>query len=210
MKFYEGSLEETEVILLLTGIGKVNAAVGTSLLIDRYNPDLIINTGVAGGFGAIDIGDIVVSSEVCHHDVDVTIFEYEHGQVPNLPRSFYPDESIVHLIFNEIGSCHGEVSLISGAILSGDSFTSQDGQIKEIREKFPHVMAVEMESAAIAQTCYLFGKPFLILRAISDTVNEPNSRQVYEEFMPKAAANSISLMLRLLRVLQESEYGKNR
>lgn len=97
-EFTTGVYEDKEVILLKSGIGKVNAAVSTTLLLDRFQPDYVINTGSAGGFHhSLNVGDIVISTDVRHHDVDVTIFNYEYGQVPGLPAAFIADDQLVKL-----------------------------------------------------------------------------------------------------------------
>lgn len=202
-KYYTGKLCDIDVALLLCGIGKVNAAVGTTLLIDKFTPDYVINTGVAGGFppDKLKVGDIVVSSEVRHHDADATIFNYEYGQIPRMPAAYYPHKVLVELATNSLPE-DISVNVMKGQIISGDSFIHHQRQIKEIQQKFPSVMAVEMEGAAIAQTCYLFDTPFVIIRSISDLVTAEESQEIYKTSMPVSARNSIALVLSLLRKLR--------
>lgn len=201
--YYTGSLNNHEAALLRCGIGKVNAAVGTTLLIDKFHPDAVINTGVAGGFppDILRVGDIVVSKEVRHHDADATVFHYEYGQIPRMPAAYFPDEKLVALTCASLPA-QAHVNIYQGQIISGDSFIHQHTQINDIREKFPEVMAVEMEGAAIAQTCYLFQTPFVIIRAISDLVTAEASHTMYDACMTAAAQISVALVLNLLHRLR--------
>lgn len=200
--YYTGRLAGHNVALLLCGIGKVNAAVGTALLIDKFHPDSVINTGVAGGFpaGALAVGDIVVSTEVRHHDADATIFNYEVGQIPRMPAAFYPDKRLVALAARALPG-KKKFKIVRGQIMSGDSFIHNRAQISLIRRNFPAVRAVEMEGAAIAQTCYLFKTPFVVIRTISDIVTASKSHKVYKASMPGAASRSVALVTGLLQSL---------
>lgn len=202
-RFYTGRLDGHSAVLLLCGIGKVNAAVGTALLIDKFSPRRVINTGVAGGFppDKLRLGDIVISTEVRHHDADATVFDYEYGQIPKMPAAYYPDRRLLALAARALKGAGG-VRVIRGQIMSGDSFVHNARQIREILRKFPSVLAVEMEGAAIAQTCYLFDTPFLIIRSISDLVTAEKSHKVYARAMPEAARRSVALVLALLKALR--------
>lgn len=203
-KYYTGKIDEVDVALLLCGIGKVNAAVGATLLIDKLNPDYLINTGVAGGFPEnLKVGDIVISSEVRHHDADATVFDYEFGQIPKMPPAFKADENLVK-IAGQLSPLDSTISIFVGPILSGDSFIHHPKQIDKIIERFPNIMAVEMEGAAIAQTSYLFNVPFLLIRSISDKVHEVGSSDIYKEFMESAAQNSVQIVLELLNQMKEN------
>ncbi|WP_320006788.1 5'-methylthioadenosine/adenosylhomocysteine nucleosidase [Maridesulfovibrio sp.] len=199
--YYTGSIGGIEVALFLCGIGKVNAAVGTTLLLDKFKPDYLINTGVAGAFpGDIKIGDIVVSSEVRHYDADATAFNYEMGQIPKMPAAYQADKLLLGLA-QKAWINEGSISLHQGPILSGDSFIHTQQQISQIEQKFPDVMAVEMEGAAIAQTGFLFNVPFILIRSISDKVREDGSSAVYEASMERVAANSVRMVLSMLKEL---------
>ncbi|MBT3188963.1 MAG: 5'-methylthioadenosine/adenosylhomocysteine nucleosidase [Anaerolineae bacterium] len=201
--YYTGRLCGHDVVVLLCGIGKVNAAVGTTLLLDKFKPEYIINTGVAGGFpDLLKIGDIVVSTEVRHHDADATIFDYEYGQIPRMPVAYQADKTLVNLTSKSLTG-EGSPRIVQGEIMSGDSFIYHPEQIQQIRERFPSVLAVEMEGAAIAQTCYLFDIPFVIIRSISDIVSVEQSEEDYKKFLTKAAENSVALVINLLNKLQE-------
>ena len=203
-RYYNGKLFGMDTVLLHCGIGRVNAAVGTVLLIEKYKPDYVINTGVGGGFlgGDLRIGDIVVSSEVRHHDVDATVFNYEFGQVPRMPAAYYPDEMLKKAACS-LSPVDKDIRIHEGQILSGDIFVHRDDQIQQIRERFPSAMVAEMEGAAIAQTCYLLETPFLIIRSISDLVDADQSHEVYKHSLQKTADNSVSLVLKLLQKLKD-------
>ena len=151
--FYEGIMNQKEIILLRGGIGKVNAAISTTLMMTHYNIDFVINIGSAGGLQKYqNVGDIVISNAVAHHDVDVTAFGHEMGKVPGLPLYFEPDNELldkVKLILERKA-----LSSHIGLIVSGDQFISQKEQVSNIRKYFPQAMCSEMEAATIAQVCY--------------------------------------------------------
>jgi adenosylhomocysteine nucleosidase len=202
--YYTGQVGDTEVVLFLSGIGKVNAAVGATLLIDKLAPDFLINTGVAGGFPEeLNIGDIVISSEVRYHDADATAFNYEFGQIPKMPTAYRASKYLMDMACSATLE-DNSVRIHKGTILSGDSFVHQPDQIKQILGNFPEVMAVEMEGAAIAQTSYLFDVPFLLIRSVSDKVYEHESVGNYSACMAKVAENSVRMVLHLLENIQES------
>ncbi len=202
--YYTGLIHNVEVVLFLCGIGKVNAAVGATLLIDKLAPDYLINTGVAGGFPEdVNIGDIVISTEVRHHDADATAFNYEFGQIPRMPVAYRASEYLMNLAGN--ANLKDEtVRVHQGTILSGDTFVHHPEQVEKIVGHFPDVMAVEMEGAAIAQTSYLFNIPFVLIRSVSDKVYEHESVGSYTACMEKVAGNSVRMVLDVLENIQES------
>lgn len=203
--YYTGSIYDHEVAIMLCGIGKVNAAVGTTLLIDKFKPECVINTGVAGGFyNTMNVGDIVVSTDVKHHDVDATIFNYEHGQIPRMPVSYIANFTLIKLAGEGLPKDFTP-KIIKGTILSGDSFIHLEEQVKNIKEKFPFIMAVEMEGSAIGQTCFLFNVPFVVIRSISDIVTAEGSHQDYRKFVHMAAKNSSTLVKSILKNLNTLE-----
>ncbi|QGX65321.1 5'-methylthioadenosine/S-adenosylhomocysteine nucleosidase [Bacillus sp. ms-22] len=200
-EFTTGVYEDKEVILLKSGIGKVNAAVSTTLLLDRFQPDYVINTGSAGGFHhSLNVGDIVISTDVRHHDVDVTIFDYEYGQVPGLPAAFIADEKLVKLA-EESALEIDHIQVAKGTIATGDSFMNDPGRVAFVREKFPELYAVEMEAAAVAQVCHLFGTPFVVVRALSDIAGK-ESNISFDQFLEQAAIHSTDLVLRMIKQTQ--------
>lgn len=198
-KIYEGKINNTDVALLQSGIGKVAAAVGTTLLLELTKPNLVINTGSAGGLDSnLNVGDIVISTEVRHHDVDVTAFGYEKGQLPANPAAFVADEHLAEVALKE--SQKAGFNAVSGLICSGDEFVNGAEAIAKIRADFPTVAAVEMEAAAIAQVCHAFNVPFVVVRAISD-VADKESHLSFDEFLPLAAAKSSEIVVALLNNL---------
>jgi adenosylhomocysteine nucleosidase len=200
-EFYLGKLHEQEVVLLKSGIGKVNAAIGTTLMIQLYKPDVILNTGSAGGFHKeLNVGDIVISTEVRHHDVDATVFGYEYGQVPQMPASYTPDEKLIEAA-ERAGALLENLQVVKGLIASGDSFMSDHSRVEEIRTKFPKLFAAEMEAAAIAQTCYQFGLPFVIIRSLSDIAGK-DARMSYDQFLKTASQHSADLVLKIVEELK--------
>lgn len=192
--FHTGRLHGVDVVILQSGIGKVNAAVGTTLLLDVYQPEAIINTGSAGGFGeGLEIGDVVISSEVRHHDVDAVVFGYEHGQVPQMPAAYLPDQRLVATARECIEQL-GEVKVVEGLIATGDVFMACPELVSKTRSRFPTMLAAEMEAAAIAQTCHLYGCPFVIIRALSDIAGKGDNHLSFEEFLDTAAAHSARMV----------------
>lgn len=198
--FYTGTLHGHQVVLLKSGIGKVNAAIGTALLLQEFKPDCVINTGSAGGFDPeLNVGDVVISSEVRHHDVDVTIFGYEPGQVPGQPAAFIPDEHLAATAEQCIARMEG-MKTVRGLIATGDSFMNDPVRVANTREAFPQMKAVEMEAAAIAQTCVQFQVPFLVIRALSDIAGK-ESNLSFEEFLPIAGKHSAEMIMAIVDTL---------
>lgn len=196
--FHEGKIGNHEVVILLSGIGKVSASVATALLIKEYQPDLIINTGTAGGLKDSKVFDIILATEVRHHDADVTAFGYEIGQMAKMPPAFFADETWLKKA--EEHTQKYTTQLKKGVVVSGDSFISDENRRKWIEEKFPTALAVEMEASAIAQTCYIMGVPFLMLRAISDNAGEGDTIS-YETFVEKAGQLSAEMNIKFIEGL---------
>jgi adenosylhomocysteine nucleosidase len=187
--FYFGTLSGKEVILSQSGIGKVNAAICTTLLIQTFKCRAIINTGAAAGLlPDMSVGDVVISEHVMHHDVDVTAFDYELGQVPGMPLAFDADKALVAALkkFSDDRFPH---AIHTGYIISGDSFVDD---ARPIKEKFPVACALEMESGAVAQTCHRFDIPFVIVRSISDN-GEKGADISFDKFVKIAGENSAIL-----------------
>ncbi len=199
--YFSGQINGVDVVLLQSGIGKVAAAIGTTLLIDNYQPDLIINTGSAGGFdSSLTMGDVVISSEVRHHDADVTAFGYEIGQMAGQPAAFTADEKLISVAEAAVESAEGKHA-VKGLICTGDAFVCTAEKQQFIRDNFPSAVAVEMEASAIAQTCYQFNVPFVVVRAISDVANK-ESPMSFEEFLPLAAQSSSEMVLKMISLLK--------
>ncbi|WP_040228886.1 5'-methylthioadenosine/S-adenosylhomocysteine nucleosidase [Bhargavaea cecembensis] len=202
-EFTEGRLAGREAILLKSGIGKVNAAMSTAVLLDRFKPDVVINTGSAGGFHhGHEVGTVVISTEVRHHDVDATAFGYEPGQVPQLPAAFPADPELIR-IAGEAVTDIGEHPFAEGLIVTGDVFMSDPARVEAVREQFPDVLAAEMEAAAVAQVCHQFGVPFVVIRALSDIAGK-DSAVSFDEFLPAAAKHSAETVMAAMSKLPES------
>ncbi|MFV2046760.1 5'-methylthioadenosine/S-adenosylhomocysteine nucleosidase [Metabacillus litoralis] len=196
-EFTKGLYKGIEVILLKSGIGKVNAALSTTLLLDRYQPDYVINTGSAGGFhSSLNVGDVVISTEVRHNDVDVTAFGYEYGQVPGLPAAYTPDAKLVEIATKKAEEIT-DIQVAKGLIVTGDSFLSDPDKVEFIRSKFQDLYAGEMEAAAIAQVCHQFEVPFVVIRALSDIAGK-ESNISFDQFLNQAAKHSANLVLKIV------------
>ncbi|MDR0806758.1 MAG: 5'-methylthioadenosine/S-adenosylhomocysteine nucleosidase [Enterobacteriaceae bacterium] len=202
-EIYTGRLNGVDVALLKSGIGKVSAAMGTTLLLEICRPDLIINTGSAGGLApSLKVGDIVVSEEVRYHDADVTAFGYEPGQMAGCPAAFIADKALIELAERCITEC--KLNAVKGLICSGDAFINGAEPLARIRATFPNVAAVEMEAAAIAHVCYQFGTPFVVVRAISDVADQ-KSHLSFDEFLVLAAQQSSLMVSSMLKTLAEKQ-----
>lgn len=195
--FYCGTIGKHEIVAMQCGIGKVNAAVGTVTMIDNFAPQLVINTGVAGGASkSVNVMDLVVGAQVCYHDVwcgfdGVTPL----GQVQGLPLYFDGAATVIDKIEERPG-------LHCGLIVSGDQFIDTAEQVDNIKRNFPAALAVDMESGAIAQTCYLRKTPFVSMRIISDSpgAGHDNTTQ-YNDFWSDAPQHTLAVVKELLEKL---------
>ena len=191
-----GYLGDHEIILVKSGIGKVNATISCVLLIEEFKPDYIINTGSAGAVDpGLEIGDLVLGQSFIYHDVDVTSFGYQPGQMAGMPEYYYPDSHLLRLAQQECR--HLGIEPIVGTIVSGDQFVSSLEALTDIQARIPRARACEMESTAIAQTCHLMEVPFVIIRAISDNAN--GQAQIdFHRFILEAGAIAASLVERII------------
>jgi adenosylhomocysteine nucleosidase len=198
-EFFSGTLAGQNVVLTRSGIGKVAAAVATTLLLDRFAPDCVINTGSAGGFDPeLHIGDVVISSEVRHHDVDVTGFGYEIGQVPRMPAAFIADERLKAIARAAVAELQDGIQSKEGLVCTGDQFMCDPARIAKAREDFPTMTAVEMEGAAIAQVCHQFDVPFVVTRSLSDIAGK-ESPDSFDAYLEIAARNSSIMVMAMLK-----------
>ncbi|MCM3720734.1 MULTISPECIES: 5'-methylthioadenosine/S-adenosylhomocysteine nucleosidase [Solibacillus] len=199
-EYTTGTYEGKEIVLLKSGIGKVNAAMSTTILLEKFNPKVVINTGSAGGFdAALKVGDIVISDEVRHHDVDVTAFGYEIGQMAGMPAAYKSDEQLMEVAKQAVKEV-GEHNYSVGLICSGDVFMSNPERVEAVRKDFPTMKAVEMEAAAVAQVCHQFDTPFVVIRALSDIAGQESSMS-FDEFLPVAAKHSTEIVLNAITKL---------
>lgn len=201
MKFYEGTLNGASVVVVRCGIGKVNAALCVQILADLYQVTHVINTGVAGSLNAkLDIGDILISRDALHHDMDVTIFGYQPGEVPQMGfREFTADEQLIRLALDSCAKVNPDIHAITGRVVSGDQFIS-DKKVKERLISEFQGDCTEMEGASVAHGAYLNHIPFIIIRAISDKADD-SAEMDYPSFERAAARHSALLVEDMLAKL---------
>ncbi len=199
MDFYEGKLNGAEVVVVRSGIGKVNAALCVQLLADIFQVTHVINTGVAGSLNPkLDIGDILISIDALHHDMDATIFGYKPGEVPQMGfREFPADRRMAELAVAACKKVNPDIHAVMGRVVSGDQFVSS----REVKDRLIEMFdgdCTEMEGASIAQGAYLNGIPFVIIRAISDKADD-SSHMDYPSFEAAAAKHSAALVKEMVR-----------
>ena len=194
MDFYEGKLGDKDVVIVQSGIGKVNAGICTQILVDLFAVDLVINTGIAGSLRAeINIGDIVVSTDTVQHDVDATEFGYVLGEIPRIGTiAFKADEKLIEQAVASCREVNKDINVFSGRVVSGDQFIADSATKQKIISNFDGY-CTEMEGAAIAQAAYLNQLPFVIIRAISDKADD-SAQMDYPTFEKQAIANSVKLV----------------
>ena len=194
-------LEGKKVVVVRSGIGKVNAGMCTQILADIYGAEAVINTGIAGSLNNdVNIGDIVLSTDVLHHDMDAVGFGYKKGQIPQMKEFSFPaDEKLRKLAMEVCREVNPEINVFEGRICSGDQFISDKGVKDAIVSEFGG-FAVEMEGAAIGQAAYLNGIPFLVVRAISDKA-DGSAHMDYAEFEMAAIEHSVKLTVRMIQEL---------
>ena len=187
-----------EVLVQKCGIGKVNAALGAQRMINEFHPDVIISSGCAGGNGDdVHIQDVVVSSELCYHDVycgtaidNCTVY----GQVQGLPARYQADSNLLSKALNsQLSTLDSQLKVIPGLIVTGDWFVDSKEKMREIIGHFPEAKAVDMESCAIAQTCYINKVPFISFRVISDIPLRDTDASQYHNFWDNVAERSFSI-----------------
>lgn len=201
MTFNKGILNGKDVVVVRSGIGKVNAALCTQILVDDYKIDAVINTGIAGSLKAqIDIGDIVLSKDALYHDMDATGFGYEYGVIPRMESSvFRGDTKLIELASECCKRVNTDINVHIGRVVSGDQFISDKDKKDWIDKQFDG-MCTEMEGAAIAHAATLNNIPFLIVRAISDKADN-SATMDYGEFEKQAIIHSVNLMVELVNNL---------
>ena len=201
MEFHEGKLNGTDAVVVRCGIGKVNAALCVQILADRFGVTHVINTGVAGSLNSeLDIGDILISRDVMHHDVDVRPLGYSLGEVPQLGVKAFPADPIMGRLALELcAQVNPDIHARMGRVVSGDQFISDQGIKDRLIAEF-HGDCAEMEGASIAQGAWLNGLPFLVIRAISDKANG-EAVMDYPTFERQAALHSAHLVEALVAVL---------
>ena len=198
IEFYTGRIGDNEVTLTGCGVGKVNAAVAATILIDTYKCNLVINTGIAGGIKGLNTSDVCIGTQLYYSDVDVTVFGYAKGQIPGLPKYFSINNDVlvqVKEVLNQLNIKYNETT-----IYTADKFASNKNILDGFDLTSPHI-ACEMEGAAIAQVCVKSGVDFLVLRYISDIVGEESQITDYNAFEYEMAARSSEICFKLLNNL---------
>lgn len=189
---YIGSINNTQLILVESGVGKTASTMSITLLMYIYKPNIIINIGSAAKLtNFLNIGDIVISTEVRYHDVDVTAFGYELGQIPKYPSVFVASENLIKIFKLCIKNLNYNIKM--GLIISGDTFINHNNILNDLLKRFPTAIAVDMEAASIAHVCYEFQVPFIIIRMISDTADE-TSHLIFKENIVLSATKSLSII----------------
>ena len=205
MRFHVGKLGGTDVVIVKSGVGKVNAAICAQILIDRFGVTHLLNTGIAGSLDhRINIGDIVVSTDAVYHDVDVTAFGYEPGVIPQMGtpnglKSFPADPALRSTAIAACREAAPGIGIFEGRVVSGDQFICTADQKHRIVDTFG-ALCTEMEGTAIAHTAFVNDIPFVILRAISDKADE-EADVTYETFEHQAAENCANLVAHMVRSL---------
>ncbi len=198
LSFYEGSIDGKNIILSLSGVGKVNAAMAATILIDHYGCQFIINTGIAGGIYNVSTKDIILGSRLYYSDVDVQAFGYALGQIPGMPEYYTPHPETVLQIKKALKRLN--LSYKEAFIYSGDTFVSSLSQLPSIEPSL--VCVAEMEGAAIAQACLRSNVEFIVLRYVSDIVGKESQIADYQHFESDMAQQSAKICLEILRNLE--------
>ena len=201
MDFYSGTLKGKDAVVVQSGIGKVNMALCTQILADKFDVEAVINTGVAGGlYKDIEIGDIVISKDAVQHDVDATVFGYKVGEIPRMDTSYFEaDKDLIELAKKTCEEVNPDINCYVGRVVSGDQFISGE----EIKNKLIDLFdgfCTEMEGAAIAHAAFLNEIPYVVIRAISDKA-DGSAHMDYPEFERAAAAHSAKLVENLVKRL---------
>ena len=197
IEIYSGAIGGKQVCLMRSGIGKVNATMSATLMIKDFNPDCILNTGAAGGLlSEMEVGDIVISKRIFHHDFDLTAIGFKRGEVPGHDQYFNSDLTLVENVKAVVDQL-GEHEAHFADVGSGEFFVNDSEYISEIKSHFPEAGAVEMEAAAIAQVCKNYDKPFVVVRAISD-VADKEAPMSFQDFVKVAGKNSAQMVIRFI------------
>lgn len=202
LNFVKCKIKDKICVLVKSGVGKVNAARATQILIDNFKPDYIVNVGVAGGLNPmLSIGDIVIGETLVQHDFDITAFGHAKGYIPGVGEKIYADDYLVKKIEEAIGNQEEKVyKYEKGVIASGDIFCTAIPMRDKIYAKF-NAECVEMEGAAIGQVCSLCNVPFVVIRSISDTPNGENE-VTYEKFIKLASERCANILKDFVKTIE--------
>lgn len=201
IKFYIGKLEDRDVVIAKSGIGKVNSGMCTQIMISRFGVEVIINTGVAGAISKeLSIYDVVIGESVIQYDFDLTSFGYNIGRIPNMKEAnILCTESLANKAFKAVKELFGENKVKKGVIVTGDKFINNQEKKKWLRDEL-NGMCGEMESGAIGQVCTLNSVPYIIVRVISDKADQKASINI-EEFVENASIESKNIVTEIIKIL---------
>ena len=200
--------DDPRYVIMQCGIGKVNAAIGAAEMIRQHHPDAIISSGCAGGNGDnLKVQDVVVSTELAYHDVycgEAVDGSCVYGQVQGMPARFQADEHLLS-VARQLSIINSQLSIKTGLIVTGDWFVDSREKMRQIIEKFPDAKAVDMESCAIAQTCHIYGVPFISFRIISDIPLSDTNASQYHDFWSQMADRSFHITRAFVEALASNE-----
>lgn len=196
-KFYKGKFGKNDVVILRSGVGKVQSAIGAALMVEHFKPNFILNTGVAGGTNGLKQYDVLIAETLRYSDVDATGFGYKLGQVPGMPEFYATNSEYRNKITKKMDELNFKYYL--GNILSGDSFILSTSQLMLEPQG---LTAVEMEGASIAQACYLTNTPFVSIRFISDVVGGSNQSDEYSKFEEVASKESANISYEIIKSIK--------
>lgn len=191
---------DPNVVLQKCGIGKVNAAIGATMMIEKHHPDVIISSGCAGGADpSLNVGDVVVAMETIYHDAYCGD-NCAYGQIMGMPKRYILSDKLIAIVQQFGSDCH---AITMGLMVSGDWFVDSREKMREIMQHFPEAKAVDMESCSIAQVCYTFGVPFVSFRIISDVPLKDHKAEMYFDFWDRLADGSFEVTHRFVERLQQ-------
>lgn len=200
--FYVGKIKNHNVVIVKSGIGKVNASITTTILINKFDARLIINTGVAGGIEPVQVGDIIIAKGIAYFDVSLTeIDDVPYGQMGSDPLIIEIGQNYIQKarkIFDNLGYKYS-----IGNLVTGDKFVTKLKDLKKIQKNVDNILAVEMEGMAIAMTCHKFQIPFVSIRGISDIIENPDQPKSYRDVVKSVAAKTSEFVLAFLEVVDE-------
>ena len=191
---------DSNIVLQKCGIGKVNAAIGATMMIEKHHPDVIISSGCAGGADpSLNVGDVVVAMETTYHDAYCGD-NCAYGQIMGMPKRYILSDKLIAIVQQFGSDCH---AITMGLMVSGDWFVDSREKMREIMQHFPEAKAVDMESCSIAQVCYTFGVPFVSFRIISDVPLKDHKAEMYFDFWDRLADGSFDVTYRFVERLQQ-------
>ena len=195
-----GTMSGHNIVISKSGIGKVNAALATQNIISAHHPQAIISTGLAGGIdNVLHVSDIIAASHTVYHDVWCGSGNH-WGQVQGLPAQFEADQQLLQTAVKTAKNT--SLPMHCGLVCTGDQFITDRDALNKIKENFPNALACDMESAAIAQTCYIHSTPFLSLRVVSDTPgNTDNHARQWDEFLASLCGASFQFVSKFIASL---------